>query len=109
MLARSGGTWTDTQVRAVLATPYQVGARMADGALVKGGNIEPLVPDDVYEQTLLAMSTRRGAPQPGGVPRGPGPPAQAPRGGEPEARGGYQAIGERGDGGTDAGGAFELG
>jgi hypothetical protein len=49
----------------VLTNPYQVGARVADGELVFGGNIG--APGAVRDlpQDMLAMEARKGAPQPG--------------------------------------------
>lgn len=68
---RHGRTWSDPTVRAALITPYQVGAREFDGELVFGGNMDPLIPLEVYERTLLAMEARKGSPQTGRPPRTP--------------------------------------
>jgi hypothetical protein len=57
------------RVRRIPATPYQVGARVADGELVFGGNVEPLVPFEVHRKTMIAMEARERAPNPAG-PRG---------------------------------------
>lgn len=60
---RSGGWWTNGIVRAMLVAPIQIGARDAEGELVTGGNIEPLLPEADYQRTLAlvpARSRRRG-------------------------------------------------
>jgi DNA invertase Pin-like site-specific DNA recombinase len=60
---RSGGWWTNSIIRVMLAAPVQIGARESDGELVRGGNIEPLLSEDVYQRTLAllpARSRRRG-------------------------------------------------
>ncbi|MBN1459650.1 MAG: recombinase family protein [Armatimonadetes bacterium] len=68
---RDGRTWSEPGVKVILTTPYQVGARVADGELVFGGNVEPLIPFELYRKTMIAMDSRKGAPQPGRPPRVP--------------------------------------
>jgi DNA invertase Pin-like site-specific DNA recombinase len=64
-----GRTWSDRNVHGVLCTPYQVGARRADGELVFGGNVEPLIPLEVYERTLAVMAARKRTNLAGRTPR----------------------------------------
>jgi site-specific DNA recombinase len=68
---RSGGVWEDPTVRAALATPHQVGARVFEGELVGGGNIQPLIPLQMYERTMAAFEARKGKPSGGRPPRVP--------------------------------------
>lgn len=66
-----GRKWSDRSVLSALNTPLQVGARLIDGELIFGGNIEPLVPLEVYQKTMAAMEARKGHPQAGRPPRVP--------------------------------------
>jgi site-specific DNA recombinase len=68
---RSGGSWFEKTVLVILTTPLQVGARVADGELVFGGNVEPLIPYEVFRKTTLAVEARKGGPQRGREPRVP--------------------------------------
>lgn len=69
IMTRDGKTWSDPNVRCALTTPYQVGSRKDDGHLVNGGNVEALIPMEVYERTLAAMEARKGTPQGGRPPQ----------------------------------------
>ncbi|MCL5736952.1 MAG: recombinase family protein [Actinobacteria bacterium] len=62
-----GRKWYEKTIASALAGPLQVGARLVDGKLVFGGNIEPIIPLEVYQRTLLMREARRGRPQ-GGRP-----------------------------------------
>jgi DNA invertase Pin-like site-specific DNA recombinase len=66
-----GCHWERTTVQVVLFRSIQVGARVVDGELVFGGNIEAIVPLEVYERTLAIHEARRRAPHVGRPPRVP--------------------------------------
>ena len=55
---RPDGRWADGTVYAMLRSVYQVGARMADGELAQGGNVEPIIGQEVYERTIAMMGFR---------------------------------------------------
>ncbi|MCL5942128.1 MAG: recombinase family protein [Actinobacteria bacterium] len=68
---QQGKTWQRATVEVILFRPIQVGAREVDGKLVFGGNIEAIVPLDIYQQTLAIREARRHKPQKGRPPRTP--------------------------------------
>lgn len=68
---KTGAKWYERSVKVVLSTPWQVGARVADGELMFGGNIEAIVPFEVYRKTMIAMEARKGQSQAGRLPRVP--------------------------------------
>lgn len=56
---RNGGIWETRQLQGALDAPTMVGAtRDADGSLVFGGNIEPLLPLEVWERTQRLRAAR---------------------------------------------------
>ena len=55
---RKGGPWSDGLVWNMLRSPYQVGARRTDEGLKAGGNVEPLLTQEVYERTAALMQIR---------------------------------------------------
>lgn len=67
----TGSAWRERTVLSILSTPWQVGARVADGEFVFGGNIEPLIPMEVFRKTMLAMEARKRRSQAGRPPRVP--------------------------------------
>jgi len=66
-----GRTWERHTVEVILFGAVQVGAREVDGELVFGGNIEPIVPLEMFERTLQMKEARRRKPREGRPPRTP--------------------------------------
>ncbi|MDA8218593.1 MAG: recombinase family protein, partial [Dehalococcoidales bacterium] len=57
--SRRGRPWATAGVVQLLTTPYNVGARLVDGELAFGGNIEPCLDLETYQRTLALYALRR--------------------------------------------------